>query len=147
MGTCSELMILWSEKPFCRPEDSAESLSTVALIPPSILKTYRIVMILRLIILIPFFFYRLTNPVDNAYALWLTSVICEIWFALSWILDQFPKWSPVNRTTYIDRLQARWSLKTSEVLEFFITLWKLKLVCRSDSENWVKFLVFLFFFH
>lgn len=55
----------------------------------------------------PFFYYRLMNPVDNAYGLWLTSVICEIWFALSWILDQFPKWSPVNRTTYIDRLQAR----------------------------------------
>ena len=30
--------------------------------------------------------------VAPAYALWLISVIFEIWFALSWILDQFPKW-------------------------------------------------------
>ncbi|KAI4998346.1 hypothetical protein ZWY2020_053688 [Hordeum vulgare] len=31
------------------------------------------------------------------------SVISELWFALSWILDQLPKWSPVTRETYLDR--------------------------------------------
>ncbi|KAG2242793.1 hypothetical protein Bca52824_095366 [Brassica carinata] len=34
-------------------------------------------------------------------------VICEIWFAISWILDQFPKWFPVNRETYL-RLALRY---------------------------------------
>jgi cellulose synthase A len=37
----------------------------------------------------------------------LVSVICEIWFAMSWILDQFPKWLPVNREAYLDRLALR----------------------------------------
>jgi len=39
--------------------------------------------------------------------LWLVSVICEVWFALSWLLDQFPKWYPINRETYLDRLALR----------------------------------------
>lgn len=47
------------------------------------------------------------TPAYDAYPLWLISVICEIWFALSWILDQFPKWFPINRETYLDRLSLR----------------------------------------
>ncbi|KAL2531327.1 Cellulose synthase A catalytic subunit 6 [UDP-forming] [Abeliophyllum distichum] len=35
-------------------------------------------------------------------------VICEIWFAVSWILDQFPKWYPIERETYLDRLSLRY---------------------------------------
>jgi cellulose synthase A len=63
---------------------------------------------MRLVVLGLFFHYRITNPVDSAFGLWLTSVICEIWFGFSWILDQFPKWCPVNRETYVDRLIARY---------------------------------------
>jgi hypothetical protein len=59
-----------------------------------------------------FFHYRITHPVDSAFGLWLTSVICEIWFAFSWVLDQFPKWSPINRETFIDRLSARYTYIT-----------------------------------
>ncbi|KAK1394637.1 hypothetical protein POM88_013697 [Heracleum sosnowskyi] len=51
--------------------------------------------------------YRVTHPVNDAYPLWLVSVICEIWFAVSWLLDQFPKWYPINRETYLDRLAIR----------------------------------------
>ncbi|KAI5445076.1 hypothetical protein KIW84_013361 [Lathyrus oleraceus] len=45
---------------------------------------------------------------EIAYPMWLTSAICEIWFALSGILDQFPKWSPINREIYLDRLAIRY---------------------------------------
>jgi cellulose synthase A len=71
---------------------------------------------MRLIILGLFFHYRITNPVDSAFGLWLTSVICEIWFAFSWVLDQFPKWNPVNREAFIDRLSARYSVWDSKFL-------------------------------
>lgn len=63
--------------------------------------------VIRLVVLAFFFRYRILNPVEGAYGLWLTSVICEIWFAISWILDQFPKWLPINRETYLDRLSLR----------------------------------------
>jgi cellulose synthase A len=65
------------------------------------------VIILRLIIVGVFFQYRVSTPVNDAYPLWLVSVICEVWFAVSWILDQFPKWMPINRQTYLNRLALR----------------------------------------
>lgn len=92
---------------FCRNDEARQPLSRKVSIPSSRINPYRMVIVLRLIILCVFLHYRITNPVQNAYALWLISVICEIWFAISWILDQFPKWLPVNRETYLDRLSLR----------------------------------------
>ncbi|GAU39878.1 hypothetical protein TSUD_69260 [Trifolium subterraneum] len=87
-------------------EAAALPLSVVVPIVKSKLAPYRTVIIVRLIILGLFFHYRVTNPVESAFPLWLTSIICEIWFAFSWVLDQFPKWSPVNRYTFIENLSA-----------------------------------------
>ncbi|PKI70317.1 hypothetical protein CRG98_009283 [Punica granatum] len=77
-------------------------------IPSSKINPYRMIIVLRLAILGLFFHYRILHPVNDAYGLWLTSVICEIWFAVSWILDQFPKWYPIKRETYLDRLSLRY---------------------------------------
>ena len=88
-------------------DDARLPLSRIVPIPANQLNLYRIVIILRLIILCFFFQYRVSHPVRDAYGLWLVSVICEIWFALSWLLDQFPKWYPINRETYLDRLALR----------------------------------------
>ncbi|KAL2494673.1 Cellulose synthase A catalytic subunit 8 [UDP-forming] [Forsythia ovata] len=105
--------------------DATQPLSRVVPIPKTQLTPYRAVIIMRLIILSLFFHYRVTHPVDSAYTLWLTSVICEIWFAFSWVLDQFPKWSPINRDTYIDRLSARYEREgePSELaaVDFFVS--------------------------
>ncbi|RZC75996.1 hypothetical protein C5167_001100 [Papaver somniferum] len=87
--------------------DPRQPMSRIVPISSSHLTPYRIVIILRLIILGFFLQYRVSHPVNEAYGLWLTSVICEIWFALSWLLDQFPKWYPINRETYLDRLAIR----------------------------------------
>lgn len=100
---------------FCRSLEAWQPLSSVVPISRNKLTPYRAVIIMRLIVLGLFFNYRITNPVDSAYGLWLTSVICEIWFAFSWVLDQFPKWSPIDRETYIDRLSARYASETAEM--------------------------------
>ncbi|CAL9040119.1 cellulose synthase A catalytic subunit 5 [UDP-forming]-like [Musa acuminata AAA Group] len=89
-------------------DESRQPLSRKLPIASSKISPYRIIILLRLIILGFFFHYRLLNPVLDAYGLWLTSVICEIWFAISWILDQFPKWYPIERETYLDRLSLRY---------------------------------------
>ena len=73
----------------------------------SLISPYRIVIVLRLVILCFFFRFRILTPAWDAFPLWLISVICEIWFAFSWILDQFPKWNPITRETYLDRLSIR----------------------------------------
>jgi len=85
-------------------------MSRIVPISSSQLTPYRVVIVFRLIVLGFFLQYRVTHPVKDAYPLWLTSVICEIWFAFSWILDQFPKWSPINRETYLERLAIRFGL-------------------------------------
>jgi len=76
-------------------------------ISSSLINPYRIVIIMRLFILVFFLRFRVLTPAYDAYPLWLASVICEVWFALSWILDQFPKWFPITRETYLDRLSMR----------------------------------------
>ncbi|PON74201.1 Cellulose synthase [Parasponia andersonii] len=93
---------------YSRHDEARQPLSRKVSIPSSRINPYRMVIVLRLIILCIFLHYRITNPVPDAYALWLISVTCEIWFAISWILDQFPKWLPVNRETYLDRLSLRY---------------------------------------
>lgn len=91
----------------CRIDEARQPLSRKVPIASSKINPYRMVIVARLVILAVFLRYRLLNPVHDALGLWLTSVICEIWFAVSWILDQFPKWFPIDRETYLDRLSLR----------------------------------------
>nr|AIA61439.1 cellulose synthase [Boehmeria nivea] len=89
-------------------DEGRQPLSRKLPIPSSKINPYRMIILLRIVILCLFFHYRILHPVNDAYGLWLTSIICEIWFAVSWILDQFPKWSPIVRETYLDRLSLRY---------------------------------------
>ena len=88
-------------------DEGRQPLSRKVHIPSNQINLYRMVIVIRLVVVGFFFQYRLMNLVQDAYALWLVSVICEIWFAISWILDQFLKWLPVERETYLDRLSLR----------------------------------------
>ncbi|KAG8660641.1 cellulose synthase A catalytic subunit 2 [UDP-forming] isoform X1 [Manihot esculenta] len=89
-------------------DEGRQPLSRKLPIPSSRINPYRLIILLRLVILGLFFHYRILHPVNDAYGLWLTSIICEIWFAVSWIFDQFPKWYPIERETYLDRLSLRY---------------------------------------
>ncbi|MQM22891.1 hypothetical protein Taro_055950 [Colocasia esculenta] len=89
-------------------DEGRQPLSRKLPIPSSQINPYRMIIIIRLVVVGFFFQYRVTHPVNDAYSLWLTSVICEIWFAISWVLDQFPKWLPIERETYLDRLSLRY---------------------------------------
>ncbi|PIN01940.1 Cellulose synthase (GDP-forming) [Handroanthus impetiginosus] len=98
-------------------DEGRQPLSRKLPIPSSKISPYRIIILLRMAILGLFFHYRILHPVNDAYGLWLTSIICEIWFAVSWIFDQFPKWFPIERETYLDRLSLRYEKegKSSEL--------------------------------
>lgn len=61
----------------------------------------------RMVVLGLFLEWRITHPNDDAIWLWLMSVICEIWFAFSWLLDQLPKLCPVNRLADLDVLKEK----------------------------------------
>ncbi|GBG91288.1 hypothetical protein CBR_g52173 [Chara braunii] len=87
--------------------DDDLALSKIVYFPQSMILPYRLTIIFRFFVLLAFFRYRINNPNENAYWLWAISVACEMWFALSWILDQTPKWAPITRETFLDRLAAR----------------------------------------
>ncbi|KAL0369342.1 UNVERIFIED_CONTAM: Cellulose synthase A catalytic subunit [UDP-forming] [Sesamum calycinum] len=89
-------------------DEGRQPLSRKLPIPSSKINPYRMIILLRMAVLGLFFHYRILHPVNDAYGLWLTSIICEIWFAVSWIFDQFPKWFPIERETYLDRLSLRY---------------------------------------
>ncbi|KAF9602886.1 hypothetical protein IFM89_032626 [Coptis chinensis] len=117
-------------------DEGRQPLSRKIPIPSSKINPYRLIILLRIVILGFFFHYRLLHPVQDAYGLWLTSVICEIWFAVSWILDQFPKWSPIERETYLDRLSLRYEKEgnPSELAEIDIFVID-KVVCYVSDDG------------
>ncbi|RVX12330.1 hypothetical protein VitviT2T_003291 [Vitis vinifera] len=74
-------------------------------VPAAILSPYRLLIAVRFVVLGFFLTWRLRHKNEDAIWLWFMSVICELWFGFSWILDQVPKLCPVNRST---DLQALW---------------------------------------
>ncbi|XP_057483592.1 cellulose synthase-like protein D5 [Actinidia eriantha] len=73
----------------------------------AILSPYRLLIFLRLAALACFLTWRVSHPNHEAMWLWIMSVVCEVWFALSWVLDQLPKLCPVNRVTDLYVLKER----------------------------------------
>ncbi|KAF4401739.1 hypothetical protein G4B88_000787 [Cannabis sativa] len=69
--------------------------------------SFRLLILIRMAVLGLFLHWRITNPNDDAIWLWFLSVICEIWFAFSWLLDQLPKLCPINRVSDLDVLKEK----------------------------------------
>ncbi|CAI9095293.1 OLC1v1031211C1 [Oldenlandia corymbosa var. corymbosa] len=51
--------------------------------------------------------WRIAHPNNDARWLWMMSIICELWFAFSWLLDQLPKLAPINRATDLAVLKEK----------------------------------------
>ncbi|KAL2624372.1 hypothetical protein R1flu_008617 [Riccia fluitans] len=88
-------------------EKARRPLSRKLHVPAGIISPYRFLALLRLVVLGFFLYWRVTNPNRDAMWLWGMSVVCEIWFAFSWILDQLPKLGPVNRQTDLQVLKDK----------------------------------------
>ncbi|CAN0842989.1 Cellulose synthase-like protein D3 [Linum grandiflorum] len=76
-------------------------------IPATILGPYRVLILIRMIALAMFIEWRVTNPNEEAMWLWGMSVICELWFSFSWLLDQLPKLCPVKREVDLQVLKDK----------------------------------------
>ncbi|XP_023756796.1 cellulose synthase-like protein D4 [Lactuca sativa] len=79
-------------------------------IPTSIISPYRALIVVRFVVLCLFLTWRVRHPNPDAMWLWLMSIICELWFGFSWILDQIPKLCPVNRSVDIPLLRDKFEL-------------------------------------
>ncbi|XP_010673439.2 cellulose synthase-like protein D1 [Beta vulgaris subsp. vulgaris] len=76
-------------------------------IPPAIISPYRLLVVIRLVALILFLGWRVQNPNEDALWLWGLSIVCEIWFAFSWLLDQLPKLNPIDRAVDLGALKEK----------------------------------------
>ncbi|KAK1366351.1 cellulose synthase-like protein D3 [Heracleum sosnowskyi] len=76
-------------------------------IPAAILSPYRLLVLIRMVVLGLFLQWRITHPNNDAIWLWGMSIVCELWFAFSWVLDQLPKLCPINRSTDLKVLEEK----------------------------------------
>lgn len=67
----------------------------------------RLLIFIRMVALGFFLQWRITNINDDAVWLWGMSVVCELWFTFSWLLDQLPKLCPINRETDLKVLKEK----------------------------------------
>ncbi|GFP94342.1 cellulose synthase-like protein d1 [Phtheirospermum japonicum] len=66
-------------------------------VSPGVISPYRVLIIFRMIVLDLYLIWRIRNPNQDAMWLWSLSLVCEIWFSFSWLLDTLPKLNPINR--------------------------------------------------
>ncbi|EYU45259.1 hypothetical protein ABFS82_05G067800 [Erythranthe guttata] len=81
-------------------------------ISAAVLSPYRLLIFVRMAVLGLFLEWRISHPNEDARWLWMMSIICEIWFAFSWLLDQLPKFFPVNRATDLNVLKEKFETPT-----------------------------------
>jgi cellulose synthase-like protein len=63
--------------------------------------------VVRLVVLFFFLGWRVQNPNEDAMWLWGLSIVCELWFAFSWLLDILPKFNPINRAADVTALKEK----------------------------------------
>ncbi|CAM6024382.1 unnamed protein product [Sphagnum balticum] len=83
-------------------------------ISAKILTPYRLLVVIRMAVLALFLAWRVKHKNTDAVWLWGMSVVCEIWFAFSWILDQLPKLCPINRLTDLQALKDKFETPSAE---------------------------------
>ncbi|KAG8649083.1 cellulose synthase-like protein D3 [Manihot esculenta] len=76
-------------------------------IPAAVISPYRLLIFIRIVALGLFLTWRVRHQNNDAIWLWGMSVVCEIWFTFSWLLDQFPKLCPINRATDLNVLKEK----------------------------------------
>ncbi|GMY26848.1 cellulose synthase-like protein D1 [Fagus crenata] len=76
-------------------------------VPAAVLSPYRLLVVIRAVSLGFFLAWRIRNPNPDAMWLWGMSIVCEIWFAFSWLLDILPKLNPINRATDLAALRDK----------------------------------------
>eukprot|EP00253_Pinus_taeda_P026601 PITA_26601 len=72
-------------------------------------KLYRVYACLHLVLMLSFLGYRLLNPLDESYVVWILAFACELWFAFQWILECNLRWLLVHYRTYPERVACRYS--------------------------------------
>ncbi|KAL6657841.1 hypothetical protein ACP70R_005621 [Stipagrostis hirtigluma subsp. patula] len=91
----------------------------------TILHPYRALIFIRLIAFAMFFMWRIRHNKSNIMWFWTMSVIGDIWFGFSWLLNQLPKFNPIKTIPDIAALKRHCDLSdgTSKLpgIDVFVT--------------------------
>jgi len=79
-------------------------------------KLYRAYACVHLVLMLSFLVYRLLNPLDESYGVWILAFACELWFAFEWILQCNLRWLLVDYKSYPERLACRYSGESASKL-------------------------------
>ncbi|KAJ3688427.1 hypothetical protein LUZ61_017591 [Rhynchospora tenuis] len=91
---------------------SNRPLSRKLRVDATVLSAYRLIVLVRIAVVVLFLMWRLVHVNTEAVWLWGISVVCEIWFSITWLLDQLPKLSPINRTADLSVLKEKYETKS-----------------------------------
>uniref|UniRef100_A0A0D9X063 Glycosyltransferase 2-like domain-containing protein n=1 Tax=Leersia perrieri TaxID=77586 RepID=A0A0D9X063_9ORYZ len=86
-----------------------------------ILHPYRFFILLRLIAIVAFFLWRIRHK--NSGWLWTMSMAGDVWFGVSWLLNQLPRMNPIKRVPDLAALADQQHSSTGELpgVDVFIT--------------------------
>ncbi|KAL6657843.1 hypothetical protein ACP70R_005623 [Stipagrostis hirtigluma subsp. patula] len=75
-----------------------------------LLLPYRLLTLIRLVAIILFFIWRIRHPYADAMWLWWISMVGDLWFGLSWLLNQVAKLNPIKRVPDLALLKQQFDL-------------------------------------
>ncbi|KAJ4972469.1 hypothetical protein NE237_005643 [Protea cynaroides] len=83
--------------------DRPWKISRVIPMPPNVISPSWLPIAISFVVLCFFLRWHIKHPNEEAMWLWFMSIVCELWFGFSWILDQIP----INRSTNLAMLRDK----------------------------------------
>jgi hypothetical protein len=71
---------------------------------------YRLLIIVRLIAVLLFFAWRIRHNKSDIMWFWTVSIVGDVWFGFSWLLNQLPKFNPVETIPDLAALKRHFDL-------------------------------------
>ncbi|KAM0842224.1 hypothetical protein ACQ4PT_058497 [Festuca glaucescens] len=91
-------------------EDGRPLLFRTYKVKGALLHTYRALISIRLIAVLLFFVWRIKHNKSDIMWFWTMSVVGDVWFGFSWLLNQLPKYNPVKTIPDIAALRRQYDL-------------------------------------
>ncbi|TVU38484.1 hypothetical protein EJB05_11856, partial [Eragrostis curvula] len=91
----------------------------------SLLHPYRALICIRVVAVLLFFIWRIKHNKSDVMWFWTMSVVGDIWFGFSWLLNQLPKFNPVKTVPDLAALRQHCNLpdgtSTLPGIDVFVT--------------------------
>ncbi|KAF7008084.1 hypothetical protein CFC21_022941 [Triticum aestivum] len=91
----------------------------------TLLHPYRALIFIRLIAVLLFFVWRIKHNKSDIMWFWTMSVVGDVWFGFSWLLNQLPKFNPVKTIPDMVALRRQYDLpdgtSTLPGIDVFVT--------------------------